>query len=141
MKTFCLPPTKTLLLNITMAVVLLPFFAIFAAIAHLSGVVADFWSGDTAVWERALLCAFVVIIPLCALVMIVWRGWSRLPVILLLLALPGIHMLQTVPHNEPGHYRHIDLLIGDKDGPVGTAFANALARQSAGGRVARNDSP
>ena len=27
---------------------------------------------------------------------------------------------------------HIDLLIGNKDGPVGTAFANALARQSEG---------
>lgn len=27
---------------------------------------------------------------------------------------------------------HIDLLIGDKDGPVGVAFANALSRQSAG---------
>jgi len=27
---------------------------------------------------------------------------------------------------------HIDLLIGCKNGPVGTAFANALARQSAG---------
>jgi 5,6,7,8-tetrahydromethanopterin hydro-lyase len=27
---------------------------------------------------------------------------------------------------------HIDLLIGDKDGPVGTAFANALANQNAG---------
>lgn len=27
---------------------------------------------------------------------------------------------------------HIDLLIGDKDGPVGHAFADALARQSAG---------
>src|SRR5436190_5507905 len=27
---------------------------------------------------------------------------------------------------------HIDLIIGSKDGPVGHAFANALARQSAG---------
>jgi 5,6,7,8-tetrahydromethanopterin hydro-lyase len=27
---------------------------------------------------------------------------------------------------------HIDLMIGDKAGPVGIAFANALARQSAG---------
>ena len=27
---------------------------------------------------------------------------------------------------------HIDLLIGDKNGPVGNAFANALATQSAG---------
>ena len=27
---------------------------------------------------------------------------------------------------------HIDLLIGRKDGPVGVAFANALARQSEG---------
>lgn len=27
---------------------------------------------------------------------------------------------------------HIDLLIGSKEGPVGTAFANALARQGAG---------
>ena len=27
---------------------------------------------------------------------------------------------------------HIDLLIGDKAGPVGHAFANALARQSEG---------
>ena len=27
---------------------------------------------------------------------------------------------------------HIDLLIGSKDGPVGTAFANALCNQSAG---------
>ena len=27
---------------------------------------------------------------------------------------------------------HIDLLIGDKDGPVGTAFATALVNQSAG---------
>ncbi len=27
---------------------------------------------------------------------------------------------------------HIDLMVGSKDGPVGTAFANALATQSAG---------
>ena len=27
---------------------------------------------------------------------------------------------------------HIDLMVGSKDGPVGVAFANALARQSAG---------
>src|SRR3954467_1008198 len=27
---------------------------------------------------------------------------------------------------------HIDLLIGSKDGPVGTAFANALANQKQG---------
>ena len=27
---------------------------------------------------------------------------------------------------------HIDLMIGSKDGPVGVAFANALARQSEG---------
>ena len=27
---------------------------------------------------------------------------------------------------------HIDLIIGDKDGPAGVAFANALARQSGG---------
>ncbi|MDP7133423.1 MAG: formaldehyde-activating enzyme, partial [Planctomycetota bacterium] len=27
---------------------------------------------------------------------------------------------------------HIDLLIGPKDGPVGVAFANALANQNAG---------
>lgn len=27
---------------------------------------------------------------------------------------------------------HIDLIIGDKDGPAGVAFANALARQSMG---------
>ena len=27
---------------------------------------------------------------------------------------------------------HIDLLIGDKNGPVGTAFATALVNQSAG---------
>jgi len=33
---------------------------------------------------------------------------------------------------EGNEVAHIDLLIGDKGGPVGTAFANALARQSAG---------
>lgn len=33
---------------------------------------------------------------------------------------------------EGNEVAHIDLLIGDKDGPVGTAFANALSRQSAG---------
>jgi len=33
---------------------------------------------------------------------------------------------------EGNEIAHIDLLIGDKDGPVGYAFANALARQSAG---------
>jgi 5,6,7,8-tetrahydromethanopterin hydro-lyase len=33
---------------------------------------------------------------------------------------------------EGNEIAHIDLLIGDKDGPVGTAFANALARQSDG---------
>ena len=27
---------------------------------------------------------------------------------------------------------HIDLVIGDKEGPVGTAFANALSQLSAG---------
>jgi 5,6,7,8-tetrahydromethanopterin hydro-lyase len=33
---------------------------------------------------------------------------------------------------EGNEVAHIDLLIGDKNGPVGTAFANALARQSKG---------
>ncbi|HEV3416338.1 MAG TPA: formaldehyde-activating enzyme [Pirellulales bacterium] len=33
---------------------------------------------------------------------------------------------------EGNEISHIDLLIGDKDGPVGVAFANALARQSQG---------
>ncbi|QDU96466.1 formaldehyde-activating enzyme [Lignipirellula cremea] len=33
---------------------------------------------------------------------------------------------------EGNEVAHIDLLIGSKDGPVGTAFANALASQSAG---------
>src|ERR1700704_1212947 len=33
---------------------------------------------------------------------------------------------------EGNEIAHIDLLIGDKDGPVGMAFANALARQSEG---------
>ena len=33
---------------------------------------------------------------------------------------------------EGNEISHIDLLIGSKDGPVGIAFANALARQSEG---------
>jgi 5,6,7,8-tetrahydromethanopterin hydro-lyase len=33
---------------------------------------------------------------------------------------------------EGNEIAHIDLLIGDKQGPVGAAFANALARQSEG---------
>ncbi|GIW99380.1 MAG: formaldehyde-activating enzyme [Pirellulaceae bacterium] len=33
---------------------------------------------------------------------------------------------------EGNEVAHIDLMIGSKDGPVGIAFANALARQSAG---------
>jgi 5,6,7,8-tetrahydromethanopterin hydro-lyase len=33
---------------------------------------------------------------------------------------------------EGNEIAHIDLLIGKKDGPVGVAFANALANQSAG---------
>ncbi len=33
---------------------------------------------------------------------------------------------------EGNEVAHIDLLIGNKDGPVGVAFANALARQSEG---------
>jgi 5,6,7,8-tetrahydromethanopterin hydro-lyase len=33
---------------------------------------------------------------------------------------------------EGNEVAHIDLLIGSKDGPVGQAFANALARQSEG---------
>ena len=33
---------------------------------------------------------------------------------------------------EGDEIAHIDLMIGSKDGPVGIAFANALARQSAG---------
>jgi 5,6,7,8-tetrahydromethanopterin hydro-lyase len=33
---------------------------------------------------------------------------------------------------EGNEIAHIDLLIGSKDGPVGIAFANALARQSQG---------
>jgi 5,6,7,8-tetrahydromethanopterin hydro-lyase len=33
---------------------------------------------------------------------------------------------------EGNEVAHIDLLIGDKNGPVGNAFANALARQSEG---------
>ena len=33
---------------------------------------------------------------------------------------------------EGNEVSHIDLLIGEKSGPVGTAFANALANQSAG---------
>ena len=35
-------------------------------------------------------------------------------------------------HGDGNEIAHIDLLIGDKSGPVGIAFANALARQTAG---------
>jgi 5,6,7,8-tetrahydromethanopterin hydro-lyase len=35
-------------------------------------------------------------------------------------------------HGEGNEIAHIDLLIGSKDGPVGTAFAKALANQSQG---------
>lgn len=35
-------------------------------------------------------------------------------------------------HGEGNEIAHIDLLIGDKSGPVGTAFANALSTQSDG---------
>src|SRR5437870_2489480 len=35
-------------------------------------------------------------------------------------------------HGEGNEIAHIDLLIGSKTGPVGVAFANALANQSAG---------
>jgi 5,6,7,8-tetrahydromethanopterin hydro-lyase len=35
-------------------------------------------------------------------------------------------------HGDGNEIAHIDLLIGSKDGPVGYAFANALARQSEG---------
>ncbi len=35
-------------------------------------------------------------------------------------------------HGDGNEIAHIDLLIGSKDGPVGNAFANALARQSEG---------
>lgn len=34
--------------------------------------------------------------------------------------------------NDLDNVAHIDLVIGPKDGPVGVAFANALANQSAG---------
>ena len=34
--------------------------------------------------------------------------------------------------SDMNNVAHIDLLIGPKDGPVGVAFANALANQSAG---------
>src|SRR6056297_3403439 len=33
---------------------------------------------------------------------------------------------------EGDEIAHIDLMVGSKNGPVGVAFANALARQSAG---------
>src|SRR5438309_11443967 len=33
---------------------------------------------------------------------------------------------------EGNEIAHIDLMIGSKDGPVGSAFANALANQKAG---------
>ena len=33
---------------------------------------------------------------------------------------------------EGNEIAHIDLIIGEKDGPAGTAFASALANQSAG---------
>lgn len=35
-------------------------------------------------------------------------------------------------HGDGNEIAHIDLLIGDKAGPVGTAFANGLANQSEG---------
>src|SRR5438477_7485080 len=35
-------------------------------------------------------------------------------------------------YGDGNEISHIDLLIGDKAGPVGVAFANALANQSAG---------
>src|SRR5215475_13602928 len=35
-------------------------------------------------------------------------------------------------YGDGNEIAHIDLLLGSKDGPVGVAFANALANQSAG---------
>jgi hypothetical protein len=124
MNTSTLPRSRTLLLNVTTAIVLLPFFAIFAAMASLLHLVADLGSAQVAVWEQCLVGALVIGVPLVALAMILWKGWSRLPLVLLLLAFYASGICQ---QSAPPAYRHIDLRIGQHSPTTGVdVFCNGV---------------
>jgi hypothetical protein len=110
MKTQSPPLAKRILLNLTMAIVLLPFFGIFFSIVSLSHLADGLWSGEMAVGERCLFAGLLVIVPLAALAMILWKGSSRLPLVMLLLAFWGFGMTQR--SSSPPVYRHIGLMVG-----------------------------
>src|SRR3990170_5563199 len=44
----------------------------------------------------------------------------------------SVYLIGEALVGEGNEVAHIDLLVGDKEGPVGVEFANALANQSAG---------
>jgi len=135
MKTLHLPPAKTLFLNFTMAIILLPFFALFGPLLHffgvaLSGLAAELWSRMPA-WEQGLLLALVVIAPLVALLMILRKAWSRLPLVVLVLLLVLTFLILDVlrmgrPDGLDGH-GHVDLLIGQDIPTTGVdVFCNGV---------------
>jgi hypothetical protein len=110
MKTPSSRPDQTLFLNLTMAVVLLPFFAGLAAIVHLTGRAQVLWSGSATLWEQCVVYTFAFAVPLIALVLILWKGWSRGPLVLLALSffVLGFQRLGYSP-NSP---KRVDLAFG-----------------------------
>ena len=103
-------PDQSLPLNFTMAIVLLPVFAAFVAITHSADRAAGLWSGDATLWELSVIYTFLFAIPLVALLLILWKGWGRLPLVLLVLSFMGFG-LQRINYS-PDRIRHIDLLFG-----------------------------
>jgi hypothetical protein len=107
MRTTSSRPDQTPLLNLTMAVILLPLFAGFVALVHFTGRASVLWSGDATFWEQGVVYVFAFAVPLIAAVLILRKGWSRGPLVLLALCLVVLG-----EQRLDNRARHVDLAFG-----------------------------
>jgi len=126
---------KGLLLNVTMAILLLPFFATVAP-AHFNNAVL--WAAATPLPQRCILWGLVIVVPLVAMLLVLWKGCGRLPLVLLLVAWFGVPFMSL---RDTNHVRQMDLLIGRRSDPTAgvDVFCNGVRLGKTPLRISREE--
>lgn len=104
-------PDQRWFLNLTMAIVLAPAFVMFGVLIASTDRAENLFALNTTIFDRCVLYACVFVIPAIALLSILWKGWSRAPIVLLVLAILGLG-LQRINYS-PTDVRHVDLEVGE----------------------------
>lgn len=130
--------TNRLLVNVTMLLVVLPFFAVFAEWTFMKLGLA--WrSAGQAVADLDVFSTVAIVLPCVGVVVMLWKGWTKTAMGLLVVAYLVLSWSESRSLDD-SEYRHIDLVIGARSPVVGAdVFCNGVHLGKTPLRISRSE--